>query len=390
MKRFVGFPIPAPGTVITNPGFTTGTDRITSVFEAHDTLKNYTEPVNNLIGQGGYGSVMQNNINLQAMTRPPVAPGWFNAIISQLQQQQQKSTEPLKYVIKHCNTDAGTITTSILSEFALRNLDHPNIIAIHAVHFGTNNSNVYVDTQISMECMPMDMWSLCRMACRNDHIFENGVETCFADNELRLLAYQMLAAVAYLHSKLIIHGDIKMENFLVTAIELPEATHKDILDFAHVNRPTADQACRTFKVVKLADFGCCSTNHHERRQLDSARIGTDTYRAPELSDLVPGAHQKASFASDVWSCAAVLYGLSQFESMFPENIPLRTATLSTIIQQGGTYHPPVFPAHPQYSEAVIGPLVQCNPGSERQRPRCCKVRISHPRRKTSPSMSNAR
>jgi serine/threonine protein kinase len=358
MQRFVGVSILSPGTAITNPGFTTGTDRMVPLIDAHDTIHAYTEPTNKIVGEGTYGKVEENTINPIALTRPSVVPGWFKAIVP-----STTTTSLPKYVIKNSRTRNGVIQVEALREFALRNLDHPNIIAIHAVHFGlqAGQSNVYADTQISMECMSMDLWTLCHTAWNGDNIVENGEHTCFADNELRLLAYQMLTAVSYVHSKLIIHGDIKLENFLVTSIGLPEATHKDIIDFALENRPN-DAACRTFKVVKLCDFGMCSPNHHEHRRLDAARIGTMEYRSPELDGLIPGLGRMVSFSSDVWALGLALYSMVQFTYLLPDaRMGLMAPYLRTQITKGGPYHPNAFPSHPQYVESVVAPLVQMRP-----------------------------
>ncbi|MBN2446696.1 MAG: protein kinase [Phycisphaerae bacterium] len=93
------------------------------------------------------------------------------------------------------------------------------------------------------------------------------------------LAGQMLAAVAFAHSKRILHGDLKPENFIMFAD----------------NR------------VRLADFGIAKV---ARRTLEASGSGTVGYVAPEQ------AMGKPSLRSDVFSLGLIFYRM--FSGYLPE------------------------------------------------------------------------
>lgn len=95
-----------------------------------------------------------------------------------------------------------------------------------------------------------------------------------APEHLKSLSEQMLAGLAYLHSKAIIHRDLKASNILITA-------HGEL---------------------KLADFGLARF-YHKRRQADyTNRVITLWYRPPEL---LLGATVYGPEV-DLWSAGCVL------------------------------------------------------------------------------------
>ncbi|KAI8990649.1 kinase-like protein [Trametes punicea] len=99
---------------------------------------------------------------------------------------------------------------------------------------------------------------------------------------LKSLIYQLLSAIAYVHSQGVAHRDIKPRNLLLTP-----------------------DGC-----VKLIDFGVSWSNRADERNLwPESRssmcfdVATGPYRAPEL---LFGATDYDPFASDLWSLGAVL------------------------------------------------------------------------------------
>lgn len=87
---------------------------------------------------------------------------------------------------------------------------------------------------------------------------------------------QLLSAVAYCHSKRVVHRDLKLENLLLSS--------------------HAENAA-----LKIVDFGMAQTLDCAAKM--SARIGTPLYIAPEV--LARSYTEKC----DVWSCGVILYML---------------------------------------------------------------------------------
>lgn len=101
-------------------------------------------------------------------------------------------------------------------------------------------------------------------------------KTRLAEPEARHLFRQIVEGVAAVHSRKVIHRDLKLENIL--------------LDAEHTN-------------VKICDFGICKA--FGKGQLLNDQSGTPAYIAPEVL-----AEQGAvGYASDLWSLGVMLYAL---------------------------------------------------------------------------------
>merc|ERR1719291_1599257 len=104
---------------------------------------------------------------------------------------------------------------------------------------------------------------------------------------------QAMEGVAYMHSKDIVHNDLKPDNILIM----------DMFDPANPNRVPA---------VAINDFGCAT-----RLQVANASttIGDPRYQSPESWRLCfkymenQGANEKLDGKTDVWSMGATLYEL---------------------------------------------------------------------------------
>ena len=94
--------------------------------------------------------------------------------------------------------------------------------------------------------------------------------------------YQLLQAVAYIHSKRYLHRDIKPANILLSGLTL-----------------------------KLGDFGLARALTEPSRPY-TEEVSTLWYRAPEVL-LLSG---KYGCEADVWSCACVFYELVKRDSLF--------------------------------------------------------------------------
>lgn len=106
-------------------------------------------------------------------------------------------------------------------------------------------------------------------------ITEHGI---FSEPQAAYLVKQVLSGVAYLHSKGIVHRDLKLENLLLDG-DLPKST------------------------VKIADFGLSKV--FSSNATLSTVCGSPLYMAPELLML----DQKSAYspAVDVWSIGIILF-----------------------------------------------------------------------------------
>lgn len=131
---------------------------------------------------------------------------------------------------------------------------------------------------------------------------------------------QLCSAVQYLHSLGLVHGDIKLENILLT-------------------EPEGSMDTLTYQKVLLSDFGLT------RRPPDEALVncGTIEYAAPEL---VSAEFDESidPFKSDIWALGVVLYTL--LYRKFPFDAP------STKVMKGRILH-----HEPEYGEVTNESLV---------------------------------
>lgn len=172
----------------------------------------------------------------------------------------------------------------------LKCVDHPNIIKLQDVFFGKRS--VYLVTDL----------------CRGGELFEllnSGKNQGFVFREDRAskLMRDMISAVHYLHSKGIVHRDLKLENFLF-------------------------EAKSSTSPLILIDFGL--SKHFEHGERLTQRVGSCYYTAPEV---LAGSYD---YRCDIWSlgvlCFMLLSGSPPFFGKTVEDV-----YQATISQE------PVFP-----------------------------------------------
>lgn len=150
----------------------------------------------------------------------------------------------------------------------LRQLNHPNIIKYFGSFVEESTVNIVMEYAEGG-----DLHRLLRtQRDKGKHMSEK---------EVWRYAFELSAAIAYLHEHNIIHRDIKCMNVFLT---------KD-------------------KRVKLGDLGASKITGAAAMQL--TRVGTPLYLAPELVRQTP-----YDFKVDVWALGCVLYMLSSLESPF--------------------------------------------------------------------------
>lgn len=171
--------------------------------------------------------------------------------------------------LKEINSDRkeGISCTTIREIAVLKHLKHENIVSLESV-FHNSKSIVLV-----FEYCACDLRQFIKRKNYN-----------LSMAEVKSFSYQLLDAVNYLHSKSIIHRDIKPQNILLT--------NKGIL--------------------KLCDFGLsCITNlPHEKLSLD---VVTQWYRAPEIL-MKDEEYEKPS---DIWSVGCVIVEILTGKPLFP-------------------------------------------------------------------------
>jgi serine/threonine protein kinase len=122
---------------------------------------------------------------------------------------------------------------------------------------------------------------------RNDIKKRRIEKNYFNNNEIGLILIQILFSIHYLHSKKLLHRDIKTHNIFLTSLGF----------------------------VKIGDLGFCKI--YDNDNSNSTFCGTPYYVAPEVWE-----NQKYSEKSDMFSIGVVLYELITFTRPFDgDNLP---------------------------------------------------------------------
>ena len=196
----------------------------------------------------------------------------------------------------------------------LRMLDHPNIIRIF--EFFEDADNFYVVTE------------LCDQGDLSQKIGDGTVPEFI----VKYLMKQIFETIAYLHSKNVVHGDIKKENILLYSKK--DKTNSDFLEsieLVNSDREIKDELMNIRKTyskktqkllkqlsdyeIKLADFGCAKMFHKSRLK---GIVGTTYYCSPEVL------REDYREECDEWACGVLMYllltGVNPFDGEDEEEI----------------------------------------------------------------------
>lgn len=189
----------------------------------------------------------------------------------------------LKYAVKVLDLSLVETPTGLqqLREeiFIMCQLDHPNIVRLEEVY--ESDTEIYLVQEL---CLGGELF---------DRLDEQP-DYHYTEAECARLVKQMLSAVRYLHSKGIIHRDLKLENFLFSSV------HEDA-------------------ELKMIDFGL--SKHFRYGEVHHEAVGTPYTVAPEV---IRGTYDERC---DVWAIGVISFLLLSGEPPFggcggPE--PLKT------------------------------------------------------------------
>lgn len=196
-------------------------------------------------------------------------------------------------IIHKGNLDASMIAR-VLNEKSLHsNLVHDHIIAYRC--FFEDKDNFYLCQELAL------------FGTLYKHIQQYGPlpQSC-----ARVLVYQLLQAVAYLHSNGIAHRDIKLSNILISGIDCCDNSGDFSLAFANSVEPTPNRPLP--RTIKLCDFGLATRIQHPDEEHFTI-CGTPNYLAPEIAS-----EQAHGLPVDLWSLGVLFYcmivGTAPFES----------------------------------------------------------------------------
>lgn len=199
-------------------------------------------------------------------------------------------------------------TAAINEARIMSTLDHVNIIKYH---------NAYTtDTKLVIEMDYASMGTLATYVLFQDQPLE--------EQEILGIFRQITCGLNYLHSKNIIHLDLKMANIFVTVEGLIKIGDFSISQYIQTN---TTKSCHQQEQMTTKDDTTCrsiDTNHtrlpnsafSNTKKLTStnSHLGTLAYSSPERC-----LGEETNFKSDIWSLGCILYELITLKPLFSGN-----------------------------------------------------------------------
>mmetsp|Transcript_61398 Transcript_61398/g.164918 ORF Transcript_61398/g.164918 Transcript_61398/m.164918 type:complete len:311 (+) Transcript_61398:71-1003(+) len=211
----------------------------------------------------------------------------------------------LKLAVKIINKNKSNENNSQIS--MMERLDHQNVLRL--IDWFEDENYIFIFVELASGG---DLWERIAKSIR------------IPEAQVALISFQLLNAIHHVHSRGIVHCDIKPENILFSR--------------------SGDE------FVKLADFGSAQAVGTSN---DRKIVSTISYAAPELLDGLP-----PSTASDLWSLGVLMYTMLSGFPPFGQH-PAKTPML---IREGRLIFPQsVFEHVSQDARDLIGKLLVKDP-----------------------------
>lgn len=172
--------------------------------------------------------------------------------------------------IRLADEEEGVPATAIREISLLKELSHPNIVALNDVVYV--NSKLY----LAFEFLEQDLKRYMDLA---EH--RGGLES----SQTKSFMFQILCGVAYCHERRVLHRDLKPQNLLLDV----------------------------HGTLKLADFGLARAFSSSTRRAYTHEVITLWYRAPEI--LLGAEHY--STPVDLWSIGCIFAEMGSCRPLFP-------------------------------------------------------------------------
>ncbi|XP_072581823.1 serine/threonine-protein kinase 33 isoform X3 [Vulpes vulpes] len=157
----------------------------------------------------------------------------------------------------------------------------------------------------------------------------------FSENETRWIIQSLASAIAYLHSKDIVHRDLKLENIMV------KSSFTDDNNEMNLN-------------IKVTDFGLAVKKHGRSEAMLQTTCGTPIYMAPEVIN----AHDYSQ-QCDIWSIGVIMYTLLCGEPPF---LATSEEKLFELIRKGELhFEDPLWDSISDCAKSVLKQLMKVDP-----------------------------
>uniref|UniRef100_A0A7N0U129 Protein kinase domain-containing protein n=1 Tax=Kalanchoe fedtschenkoi TaxID=63787 RepID=A0A7N0U129_KALFE len=182
--------------------------------------------------------------------------------------------------LERCNNDLDGIRREVQT---MSLIDHPNVVRSYCSFSAGSSLWVVMPYMAGGSCL---------------HIMKSSYPDGFEQPVIATLLYEVLKALAYLHSQGHIHRDVKAGNILLDSKG----------------------------AVKLGDFGvsACMFDSGDRQQSRNTFVGTPCWMAPEVMQQLHG----YDFKADIWSFGITALELAHGHAPFSKYPPMKVLLMT--------------------------------------------------------------